>query len=485
MTTLFFTLAVTAASLLSTTGPGRVPYEFHHENVLGTSLTLKFYADSTADADRVEAAALAEIDRLAAILSCYDSTSEVSRWLRTRDQAVALSPELFEVLSLFDAWRERSSGALDASAETVSRVWKAAATRGSMPTQQELADAVAKVRQSHWMLNAEARTATHTSDAPLLLNSFTKSYIADRAARAAMTAGATGSLVNIGGDIAMQGDMRETVSIVDPFANGENTAPIDTVRTGFAVATSGSYRRGYDIEGQHFSHIVDPRSGHTAEQIVSATVVAPSAVDAGALATAMSVLNVNEGQQMAALYVPAAEYLLIGRDGGRIASRGWYALQAKSAAATNTAATHKLVVNLELAHIEGQRYRRPYVAVWIEDPDKFPVRTLALWLEKTRWLPDLRTWHRGDRLRALAEGNEIVSSVSSATRAPGKYTVEWDGKDSHAKAVKPGKYTVCIEVAREHGTYQIIRQELDLNGTAQQIPLKGNSEVASASVDYR
>ena len=35
------------------------------------------------------------------------------------------------------------------------------------------------------------------------------------------------------------------------------------------------------------------------------------------------------------------------------------------------------------------------------------------------------------------------------------------------KPVKPGKYTVCIEVTREHGTYQVYRQEMDFSGTAQ------------------
>lgn len=88
---------------------------------MGTSLTLKIHADSSADADRAEAAALAEIDRLAKILSCYDPQSEVGRFLRTRDQAVPVFAELREVLSLFDQWRTRSNGALNAAAETISR----------------------------------------------------------------------------------------------------------------------------------------------------------------------------------------------------------------------------------------------------------------------------------------------------------------------------------------------------------------------------
>ena len=91
----------------------------------------------------------------------------------------------------------------------------------------------------------------------------------------------------------------------------------------------------------------------------------------------------------------------------------------------------------DLAQIGGNA-RRPYVAVWIEDKDNFPVRTLALWYQKHRWLPDLRAWYRGDRMRAMAEGSEITPGVSSATRPAGKYTVKWDGKDNAGKLVKPG-----------------------------------------------
>ena len=145
MTTLFFTLAVTAASLLPTTGPGRVPYEFHHENVLGTSLTLKFYADSPADADRAEAAALAEIDRLAAILSSYDASSEFSRWTRTLNEPVRVSPELLEVLALYDDWRSRTGGAVSA-----------AFTGANGGT--------------HWRLDRANGTATHLSNGITLKN---------------------------------------------------------------------------------------------------------------------------------------------------------------------------------------------------------------------------------------------------------------------------------------------------------------------------
>jgi FAD:protein FMN transferase len=85
----------------------------HYENVLGTSMEIKLIAASQPDAERAEAAALTEIKRLNSILSGYDPTSEFSRWARTRDEAVRVSPELMEVLNLWDSWRTRSGGALN------------------------------------------------------------------------------------------------------------------------------------------------------------------------------------------------------------------------------------------------------------------------------------------------------------------------------------------------------------------------------------
>jgi len=120
-------------------------HEFHFENVLGTSLDMKVRAGSEADAERAQAAALAEFDRENKILSAWTPDSEFSRWAKTRGTAERVSPELFEVLALFDEWREKTGGALDASAEAAVAVWKKAAAEGRKPTDAELEQAVAEM----------------------------------------------------------------------------------------------------------------------------------------------------------------------------------------------------------------------------------------------------------------------------------------------------------------------------------------------------
>lgn len=500
----WFLLCALAAFAEDSRKPGVTCWSYQHENVLGTSLDLKIATPFEADAGKAESAALAEVDRLSRILSAYDADSEFSRWLKGPQIPVVISTELYDVLALFDHWRSTTGGALDASAEVGSRLWRSAAAQGRMPTQDELAAAAQEMRGTHWRLDGTNRSAVRLSRAPLVLNSFTKIHIAGCVADLLLGGGkVAGVVVNLGGDIVVRGEATESVSIANPLADSENGEPIARLRVrNRAVATSGSYRRGVEIGGRWYSHIIDPRTAQAVDHVVSATVVARNASDAGALATASCVLNPTESLRLVAS-LPDAECLLVTKAGQTITSPGWSRweeprIHLAAAGEVNGLvgavrrtdvgrweAEMELLVNLEVARIDGQRARRPFVAVWVEDQDKFPVRTLALWHNNQRWLPDLKSWYRGDRLRALADGTEIARTVSSATRSPGKYTLKWDGKDDGGKPVKAGKYTILIEAAREHGTYQLIRQEMEFNGTPRQIQLKGNVEVASVSLDYR
>jgi thiamine biosynthesis lipoprotein ApbE len=489
-------LAVFSSGGTSARSPSSHLYTFSYENVLGTSLDLKIGATSLPEAESAEGAVLNEIDREAKILSAWDTDSEFSRWMRTSREPISISPELFEVLGLFDKWRARTGGALDASAEVITRLWKMAEKQQRLPSSDELSAAVGLVRQAHWQLDRQAQTAIHSSRTPLVLSSFTKSYIAGHAADIALASGGVSSVVvNIGGDLVVRGDWSEPVDIADPMADAENGSPIARLTIhDRAIATSGNYRRGFEIAGRHYSHIVDPRTGMTAEEIVSSTVVAQDPADAGAMATAFSVLTPSESQQVAAS-IPGVEFLLVMNNGRQVRSSGWGALEGKApqiaagrrlgsgnSQAWNT--SYELVVNVELPQLDG-RAQRPYMAVWIEDQDKFPVRTIALWFNKDRFLPELKVWHHAAQLTSESGGADVTHSVSSATRSAGKYTLKWDGKDDTGKLVKPGRYTVFIEAVREHGGYVLLHQEMEFYGNPNTIQLKGNTEVANASLEYR
>ena len=465
------------------------PHIAHYENVLGTSLEIKTSVYAEKQATIAEQAVLNEVDRLSKILSGYDANSEFSKWMATHDQAIKVSKELFSVLNLFDQWRSRTNGALDPAAEIVNKIWKEAAAKSQLPSQETIDQAIMDVQQVHWVLDEKNQTATHISNAPIKLNSFAKSYIIQSAVNAANNAAKlNGIIVNIGGDMVISGEINEKVWISNPKADAENDAPLDQLQIqGKAIATSGNYRRGEMINGMWYSHIVDPRTAMPANEVISATVITNDATDAGALATAFNVMKPSESIALAES-MQNIDFLIITRTGERFESKNWKNLEAvipvtSSIQINQKEWTKEIVIGIELAQQAGYA-KRPFAAVWIEDADKKTVKTIALWYNKGRWLPDLRDWYRKNGSSIAADPSTFVS-ITSSTRSPGKYTMKWDGKDDKGTVLKAGKYTVHIEVAREHGGYDLLEQEVNCAKADQQFALKGNSEVGAVSVEFK
>lgn len=489
-------------------------FTFHHEHVLGTSLEIQVEAVSADSAAAAEARILKEIERLARIFSSYDATSELSRWQSRVGTPTTISPELFAVLTDCDRWHQRSAGAFNPAVEALTKLWKAAEKRNTLPTTAELADIVAQVQKPQWTLDTENQTATRLTDGSLSLNAIAKGAIIELASRTAtdQQPDVHGVLVCIGGDMRVRGDLVQPIHIANPLNDAVNAAPIATIHVhNRALATSGNYRRGFQIQGQWYSHILDPRTGHPAAGIASATVVADTATDADALATIFNVLSPADSMALAET-MPQVDYLLIDTAGRKYQSRGWSELEqpqlfrraavaadqlaqadsekAPTAKPTAIGGLLELLVKFELAQPSGAQYRRPYVAVWLEDHDDFPVRTTVLWMQTKqpgpRWHRDLLRWYRNDAVRKLADGKALIGTISGATRGPGEYKAVFDGKDDAGNPLTPGKYTLFIEVAREHGTYQLIRHPLTLGDKPiAETKLKSNVEVKSATVEYR
>ena len=81
-----------------------------------------------------------------------------------------------------------------------------------------------------------------------------------------------------------------------------------------AIATSGDYRNYYEVDGQRFSHIIDPETGKPINHnLVSVTVIAPSSMTADGLSTALMVLGAEKGMEfavennLAALFISKTE----------------------------------------------------------------------------------------------------------------------------------------------------------------------------------
>ena len=145
----------------------------------------------------------------------------------------------------------------------------------------------------------------------------------------------------------------------------------------------------------------------------------------------------------------------------------------------------ELAINFTLVDSGGFRYQRPYVAVWLEDAAGNEVRTLSVWAKTDprgqRYLEHLTRWMGV----AGSQQGTLLSTSSSPTRNPGSYTLVWDGKNDKGALVTQGEYFLCIESAREHGPYALIREKVTVAGAANARKLSGSSDIGDVNATYR
>lgn len=306
-------------------------YAFHYERVLGTSFELQVVAADAGAATRAEVAALAEVDRLAAVLSGYAATSELSRWPSQPGVVTAVSGALADVLIAAEAWRVHTGGAFNPAAASLVELLRDpepavhhSVTLDEASRQRALNERLRALRQPLWTVNRAQGSACRLTDLPISLDAIAKGYIVDRAAQvAAEVDGVTQVLVNIGGDLRHHGARAVQVNVADPNAPAENARPLSVVRLmGEALATSGGYRRGFSMDGQTVSHIIDPRTGRPVRRVVSASVIAPDCMTADALSTAFSVMTPEESVALADR-VDGVGCLLLEQDGTMTANDAW------------------------------------------------------------------------------------------------------------------------------------------------------------------
>jgi thiamine biosynthesis lipoprotein ApbE len=428
-------------------------FVFHHENILGTSLELIVTSATADQAQAVEGIVLAEIERLRRILSTYDPDSEISR-LNRATGTMRCSPELIEVLKAYETWHANSGGAYSGQVGELTRLWHEAEGRNLPPDAAQLARVVRQIATPGWRIDEARQTVTRLNDQALNVDSLGKGYIIAHAVAKAKTqvTDVEGILLNIGGDIRLTGPAAWRLGVADPHRSQDNALPLTQLLvTDAAVATSGSYQRGYRIAGQWHSHLLDPRTGHPANAVASATVIAPDNLTANALATTLCVLSPAEGLQLVNS-TPGAACLIIAADGQQFRSQTFAAAEtpAKKDAKDKTGGwpnDYQVTLTLTLKK-PTRKTHRPYVALWIENAQGKRLRTLAVWGNEYKYFKELPAWWK----LARNQPNQ-VKAITRATRPAGRYQLTWDGLDDAGRAVEPGTYAIVVEVNREKGVY--------------------------------
>lgn len=279
----------------------RFAYEEPH---MGTAFRVVLYASDSTTAQQAATAAFARVAALNQALSNYIPDSELMQLAGTAGlgRAVPVSDDLWIVLAAARRLADETNGAFDVTVGPLAKLWRKAFRRKAMPETDALAEAKSRVGYRHMVLDEEHQTvALHMPDMVLDLGGLAKGYAVDEALGVLKSYGVMSALVDGGGDIALgdapPGALGWRISIAALNADGALSEE-EHVLANKAVATSGDTYRFLQVGHTRYSHLIDPHSGLGATHQALVTVVAPSGMEADALASAISVMGWRASQPL-------------------------------------------------------------------------------------------------------------------------------------------------------------------------------------------
>jgi FAD:protein FMN transferase len=476
-------------------------WRFHADHILGTSLDVTAVAPDEAMAIAAAEAVRAEIERLDSILSGWRDDSELASVNRGTETRV--SAELFNVLRSAARWRVLTKGAFDERLGELERLWRRAALHGAEGVNRATLHRAVAALSEPVEPCGDNRVVRRAQGVRLALDGFAKGVIIDAALDAARRAAPVveGLMVDVGGDLRCWGRAPGpdgwSIGVAHPLYVADNAAPLAVMKLrDKAVATSGRSDRDHAVAGQTFSHLLDPRSGQPVEGVAGVTVVADLAADADALATAFSAMPINDSLSLADR-LPCVAASITLPDGSQRMSARWSAWTAGIGttsmqppvllAQTMPQQTgggwpsgYALAIQYEVPEISGGRYRRPYLAIWVTDAKGRAVRTILLLGRRAGWQRGNYLW---SRLYA-GEASAMVDATSRPTRAPGRYTAVWDGRDHAGRPLPQGVYTIHVEAVREYGGHSYGSTNLELFDRVTQRDVRPREEFGALRFNY-
>ncbi|MBL7077056.1 MAG: FAD:protein FMN transferase [Kiritimatiellae bacterium] len=254
----------------------------------------------------------ADCDRL---LSTYIDTSEVSSINRLAGgEPVAVSPATADMLALSRRYGDLSGGAFDISITPLMRLWgfREGSPPASLPASDDLEELLPLVDYRLIELG-EGTARLPRKGMRIDLGGIAKGYAVDTAFDALAAAGHRDILVNLGGNMRGRGlaapGRAWRVGVRNPFDRAQLVGAV-ALPDGWSVATSGNYEKFVEIDGQHYAHIMDPRSGLPVQGMAGVTVLSRLGIEADALSTALFVVGMDEAPALMD-QTPDSEALLI------------------------------------------------------------------------------------------------------------------------------------------------------------------------------
>lgn len=256
-------------------------------------------------------------------MSTYDESSELSRFNQNQSTAwVAVSEDLAQVVQRSLEISRSTDGAFDVTVGPLVNLWGFGPDLGEDQTPSDTAVQAALDRVGYQQLQARLSPPALKKDRADLyvdLSAIAKGFGVDKIVQYLESQGISHYLVEIGGELRGKGlnpqDVPWRIAIEEPNPGKRAVQQVvEIVDRG--IATSGDYRNFFEIDGQRYSHAINPRTGQPIRhQLASVTVVDESAMEADAWATALLVLGPEGGAAMAEKQNLAAFFIVINGSG--------------------------------------------------------------------------------------------------------------------------------------------------------------------------
>ncbi len=283
---------------------------------MGTEVTIKGYHADEAHLAKALAAAKAELDRVEDMMTSWRDSPLVRMNDGANGEPQAVPKELSDLVQRSLTLARLSGGAFDPTYASVGKLWDFKAKPPVLPNDDAIAAALTNVGWGKVRVDTEASTVAMPAGTRLGLGGIAKGYGVDRAMKVLMDHGIEHALVNAGGDLkalGTNGGEPWEVAIKHPRDREKAIAVIPV--SNVCLVTSGDYERFFELDGVRYHHIFDPRTGRpVVGGCMSASVTAPDAALADAVATAVCVLGPELGLQLVET-LPRIDVLLVDMQG--------------------------------------------------------------------------------------------------------------------------------------------------------------------------
>lgn len=260
--------------------------------VFGTRVEVMVYGEPEEKARRALAAVLQEFDRLHRAYHAWQP-SELTALndAIAGGETAAVSPELAAMLKDAQGIAAAGEGLFDPAIGRLVRLWgfQSDEFKSVLPPRQEIEALVRAAPRMADLIIEGGRVASRNPAVMLDLGGYAKGYALDRAVRILREQGVANALVNIGGNVmalGSKGPQPWRVGIQDP--RGPAALASLPLHDGEAIGTSGDYQRYFELDGERYCHLIDPRAGYPVMHTRAVTVLVSGGQRAGTLSDAAS-----------------------------------------------------------------------------------------------------------------------------------------------------------------------------------------------------